>query len=313
MTSPNSYISGFSYRRYLAILTGVCGVGLILATSVSFLAIRLNWVGWQVAALYQYQLQKIEMNRNIDLLLVGDSSLGNAVDARQWSHKLNRKAVSLALTGVYGYAGSLNMIRRSLRRHPISAIVIVHTPDIVTRAPVAVGNLYTAETAADILTVPPRALAVAVASIANWQVISQLILDPLLRIPEPAVDLAVTDYVPQGPLLSSRKQMVNGRLDTTAIKSDNFIYLRQIADLCRAHVVNCIYMHGPLTDGICRNSGAYFTEVNTMIKNAGLQVVSTPICMPWEETGDSEDHVLPSEKEKYSLRILNLVQPMFAK
>ena len=69
------------------------------------------------------------------VVFVGDSSLGNAVNAQLFSQLSGSKATNLALTAGYGYQGTLQMIEAVLKhRHP-SDFVIVQTPEMMMRRP----------------------------------------------------------------------------------------------------------------------------------------------------------------------------------
>ena len=58
--------------------------------------------GFQI--LNNYQIKKTQTLQNIDTVFVGDSSLGNALDAQHFSSLSGKDSVNLALTGLYGYA-----------------------------------------------------------------------------------------------------------------------------------------------------------------------------------------------------------------
>ena len=110
MTFRSSSIFSSSYTRFLAVgaITWFCIVAAVMCAS--FVAIRYNLIHRQFGSLLDYQIEKLQGDQPIDILLVGDSSLGNSVDAKQWSHKTGKNVVSVALTGVYELYGSLNII-----------------------------------------------------------------------------------------------------------------------------------------------------------------------------------------------------------
>ncbi len=300
-------IAAHSIARYLA--SGVAGgLGAVLLVSlVSWLCLSHGLVGWHFAQLYRYQLAKLATSEPVALLLVGDSSLGNAVDARAWSSSLHEPVLSLALSGDYGYRGTLNMIRRTLRQHRPKAVVIFQTLDIATRKPKYEGQIYTAERVADLAGVPPLQLLATLAS-----------LDPPLSAlatafqgPEDMSALAATDYYPQAPA-GSRRQLWS--VDAPPLAADeirplDIASLGEIAALCRDSGIRCLYMHGPLVQPQCAGSAAYIGALNEQINSTGLEVVpGTPICMPRGEAGDAEDHVAPELKWRYSQRYLRLAR-----
>ena len=56
------------------------------------------------------------MNLIILILFCGDSSLGNSIDKRFFNKISNLKSENLSLTGSYGIAGSLGIIKRHIKK-----------------------------------------------------------------------------------------------------------------------------------------------------------------------------------------------------
>ena len=69
-----------------------------------------------------------------DVIFVGDSSLGNALDAKLWTSLSGRSATNLALSGSYGYAGSLVMIESVVKRHRPTDVIIMQTAEMMMRS-----------------------------------------------------------------------------------------------------------------------------------------------------------------------------------
>ncbi len=266
---------------------------------------------WHFKPLLKYQLSKLQQTSKIDVLLVGDSTLGYSIDAKQWSKDLDRSVVSVALTGIYGFGGSLNMIKRAARDHAISTAVIMHTPQLAVRPPGHEGYLYTAPDIAAVLAMPTAAL---------WEALRSMVPEALrLTVLQHVFARDVfgpttfpSDYIAQGPSLSSKPEPEPSPLSGDQFDPGNFDYLRQIAETCRASHIRCIYLHGPLTNAICRNSERYFTQLTALIMQAGLEIVPQPNCMPWQDTGDALDHLIAGKKADYSRHYLNLIRPLLS-
>ena len=75
------------------------------------------------------QLDKIKDNKNVEIAFVGDSSLGNAIDARLVGELTGKKTINAALTGSFAIQGSLNMARRIYQdnRNSLRTIVIMQS------------------------------------------------------------------------------------------------------------------------------------------------------------------------------------------
>lgn len=292
-------------------------VGAVIAVAVvgtaSWLCLSNGLVGWHFAQLYRYQLAKLAQAAPAadTVVLVGDSSLGNAVDARAWSAALQRPVLSLALTGDYGYQGTLNMLRRALRHGPVGLVVVFQTLDIATRKPAYDGQLYTAQHLGDLAGIPPLWLFSALAS-----------LDPLasavaaaLRDEEDMRAYAAVDYHPQAAA-GARRALAPVDApppQVERIRQDDLASLAQIAAVCRRHRVRCLYVHGPLIEPQCGRAAGYVRALSAAIERTGLAVVpDTPICLPRADAGDAEDHVAPERKAQYSDLYLHRLQSMLS-
>ena len=79
--------------------------------------------------LRQYQFAKLEtFQGDINTIIVGDSSAGNAIDAELFSELSQGKTINTSLTLSFGLVGSLNMSKQALAKHPeIKNIIIIQT------------------------------------------------------------------------------------------------------------------------------------------------------------------------------------------
>lgn len=284
---------------------------LIVVSMLSWMCLSTGIVGWHFAQLYRYQLAKIAApaSERPAIVLVGDSSLGNAVDARAWSAELQQPVISLALTGDYGYRGTLNMMRRALRSRQVATVIVFQTLDIATRKPAYDGQIYTAQRLGDLVGVPLLNLFDSLASLDPLQ--SALAL--LFSGHEDMSALEAVDYHPQAPAGQRRAlaPVDTPPLSPKRIRSKNLRTVADIASECRTHGVRCLYVNGPLIEPQCSGSAGYVQVLDEDIRRAGLTVVpDTPICMPRADAGDSEDHVAPEHKARYSELYLQRIRAM---
>jgi len=276
----------------------VVTVGLLSAAS--FLAIRAGGVEPERSGLLGFQLAKLEAAPDGAVLLVGDSSLGNAVDAAAWSQALRRSVVNAALTGEFGYPGSLNLVRRALRRFRPSLVVVFHTLEMPRRRNEWKGLVYTSETIGDLAEAPAWET---LAHLANLDLPAQGLERWLVgRKASPAALLA-TDYVPQrlpGPD-GPRPGVEGRRLVPADLREEAMRTLDAIGAACAVAGVPCLYAHGPYVEPFCSESRAFVAAAAARIEQAGLRVVAgTPHCMPRADAGDSEDHIAPEFEAAYS-------------
>lgn len=307
----NSSIS--SSRVYLTSLAAITAGFLLLLSLLSYLALRNGLTDFAFSDLYSYQLNKISTNDAVDVVFIGDSSLGNGVDAVRIAALTGKRAINLALTGAYGYGGTYNMLRRSLTRWRPALVVIMHTPDMMTRTASFDGFLYTALSTSDLFDVPPRAL---VATFANLDTIVSAGRRMLKAMTGAGRTSIENDYVRQGPPLVTTISSggVLGGIPPASLNREQLYYLERISGLCKEANVNCVYAHGPWLDTLCEYSREYFSVAAEAISRTGLRIVpNTPVCFPRQQMGDANDHVHPATKssatEAYLSRLVRAGLP----
>lgn len=84
--------------------------------------------------LVAHQVAKVDALKGGEVLLLGDSTLGNDVDARAFAAALGRPAVNLALVASFTTIGDYHLLERALERGTKpSAVVLFHTVDLWPR------------------------------------------------------------------------------------------------------------------------------------------------------------------------------------
>lgn len=299
----NSSISAFKAyadpaagSMYVKFVIAVVATVLVTNVALALIAIRFNLLSWQFASLFKYQIAKLESGPPIDILLVGDSSLGNAIDANWWSRKDNLVVVNVALTGAYGYAGSLQMLRRAAHNRGVKKVLVVQASDMMTRDISHEGALFSAETLDVLRDLPP-------AAVMPWLLSKDLPINMLEQsLNRKSIDGVKSweaDYVAQG---APKKSFDRVPVFTSAmVKPDKTYYLARLVAFCREFGIECYYAHGPLVSPLCVGSNEYFSRANDLIEKSGIRVLTlVPLCVPLEEIGDSSDHVRPAYKLKYT-------------
>lgn len=275
------------------------------AAALTVYGIRHRALTWHYTQLLRYQFDKLTRAGEIKILLVGDSSLGNAIDARAWSSALGKPVLSLALTGAYGYGGSLNMIRNALRHSKtIETIVLFHYTGMPKDPPSYHGMILTADRWEDLDLVP---FSDAWSSVINLSMAVNVAGSFFLR-SDRIEAFADADYVPQGPAMVEDPAQL--KFEPTEIREEHLHVLSAIAKLCEERSLRCLYVQGPVVNSICENSRDFIAATHQFAAKSGLQPVSeSPLCMPRNETGDTENHVAPQFKQAYSARYLRLIAP----
>ena len=83
----------------------------ILSVLIFLIPVLFNLYNSDEEKLIRYQLKKIK-NNNYNTIFLGDSSLGNLIDANQWEKLSNNSTGNLALFGVTSFYGAYKMLKK---------------------------------------------------------------------------------------------------------------------------------------------------------------------------------------------------------
>lgn len=295
--------------RYVAALLGFTAALLAAGAALTFGTSYLGRPPHEHIFLLTYQAAKLA-GPAVRTIFVGDSSLGNAIDVEVWSALSGHQAVNLALTGAFGYEGSYNFIRRSLKNLRPKNVIIMHAPNMMTR-PTSDSALAITSSPTDLpLWGKPHWLlnevfnATILTDSLRW-LWRDLILAGGRQRAAPAVAIE-SDYIRQGPQRPPPQEMMT----PNQIKPEKIKYYDLIGKLCVREGLNCLYLHGPLASPTCERSRSYFHAVADRLAASNIrQVTVMPICLALHELGDSEDHVRPMYKGDFTKAYYDLLKP----
>lgn len=311
----NSSTSSSDLRGYLVALACFC---LLLVSSVavfSAVSMRSGTMDLGFALLLKHQEDKLASAQKIDTVFVGDSSLGNSIDAALFSDLTQHPSINLALTGRFGYAGSTNMALRAARDLGAKNIIIMQSVEIASRPPGALGNAFTGDQRDRfspgnigsyidfiISEVAFRASIKGLSRKLRGKQRDQVIVDDYVAQTEPlSLQQAIKET---SPLLTS----------AAAIQEDAVLELKELAQSCKVLSLNCIFVHGPLLEYRCVRWKPYIEAVAASVTQMELTLANNgkPYCFPAEKLGDSGDHVAPQYKQEatrlYANTLLSLLR-----
>jgi hypothetical protein len=310
MTSHRSSISSSDLRRYLCIAVivflGAVG-GLLALSSVGY---GLGLVDASNRNVFDYQLNKIDRAGHADIIFVGDSSLGNSINANLFGSLSGTKTLNLALSGTYGLGASYNMIRRSVETNHPKVVIVMQSLKTMKRPEAAAGYFFTTDHP-DWADLSPIELAKVYLS---YRAASETIIE-IRRNGLKRMATAMTgDYVPQQihgtDRLKPAVEAAGEPLLPGMLSREQLRFVKRIGEFCKAQDLTCLYANGPIYDGYCKASAAYMTALNDAVEAAGLTVVKgTPLCVPIDEVGDAVDHVKPDFKDDYTRRYFAAIAP----
>ena len=294
----------FKYLTYL----------IIVCIAFSWFAIQNNLLGFAYTDLTNYQLSKINNVTHIDMAIVGDSSAGNAIDANLLGKTLNKKAVSLALTGSFGYGGSYIMAKKAIQKGA-KKILIVHTVDMITRPSYLDrrASVFLIRSFSDLLS-----LTDGIHHIIGLYLSKDIVTTAIKQTFKYLFSMEENhennrsnpseyDYIKQHNKINT--ESLNVKINTTLINNEKLYYLNKLSSYCNEKKVQCYYAHGPIHNSFCENNKEYLSRANSLIHDTGINLLSTKTyCMGDSEVGDSEDHIHPKYKNKSTEYYANLLR-----
>lgn len=249
--------------------------------------------------LYYYQLEKLKTNKSYSNLFIGDSSLGNAIDSNEFSILSSQKSVNCALTGLYGYAGSYNILKTAHKYNPnLKNIILIQTLDMQTREVAMDGYVRSFTSISDFTETDDK-----IGFIKSY--IQYIRSIPLLFWVKKD-NLLVNDYIKQNGLYEP--DSTQSSLSTSAINKNKIKYLIKIINYCLHNDLNIIYLHGPLYEEKISVSRNYIIEVNKLLNNKNITLIKQTISIKKNQLGDNEDHVHPKYKKKFTKIYYDLIK-----
>ena len=260
-------------------------------STLVFAGLQVKKVPFQV--LFDHQVSKLN-NTNAEIIFVGDSSLGNAINANLFSTLSGQTSQNYALTGAFGFKGSLSMAKAA-QNPKLKTIIIVQTLDMFKRA---VAKDYH----------PPKHVWGIDLSAYNFTALKAFVKALKNRKIAPDQKFSVhNDYIKQGKPKAA--DVIYSGMKATDINEEKIVELQKIADYCHKKKLRCVYAHGPIVEDVCLNSSNYIHVINDIIRGTGLPLTNPePICIPKSKLGDSKDHVRSPFKDEYTKKYFEFLK-----
>jgi len=210
------------------------------------------------------------------------------------------------LNGAYGSGGAYNMVRKVLEGHTPRLIVVMLSIDTLRRAEAFPGFFFSAEPAQLLTTSPIRALELYFSLKTARRVLDHAWKGRTNPPTNFRHDYIAQEGAPLGTAAST--EVAQNPLLPEMLAEQQLSYIARVAALCNERGVTCVYAHGPIFEGYCRQATNYVATLNEGIRAAGLEVVpQTPVCLELQEVGDSIDHVRSELKDAFTDRYFALL------
>ncbi len=258
--------------------------------------------------LYKYQINKIKISQNVATVFIGDSSLGNCIDGDYFSSITNSNSINLALTGMYGYAGSYNMLKKAISHNPLlKNVVIMQTIDMQARPISFKGYAFTMSSYFDFKELSVEYKLKSLMAFADVRDPIFIFFRNLFSIQKNNNDLLKNDYIKQG----AKKDFSNSEncFYPNQINSESNYFLIKIKKLCEDKGLNLIYIYGPLYARTVDCSQEYIKASNKSIQSTGVLLIDEIKSVNNCDLGDSQDHILPEKKHLYTKIYADILLP----
>lgn len=241
-----------------------------------------------------YQIQKIQKleSKNLDTIIVGDSSAGNAINAELFSKLTGQDTVNLSLTGSWGIVGSLGLIKKVYSIKPeIKSVIIIQTLDIWNR-PFSDNSIH------ELFSLNDRLNILGLKSIINNEInlkeikwFSKYIKKKLKNENFPKIDFA-NDY-----LMQKKKKQFKSFKSLKMISSGKIKEFKLLENFCNSKKLNCIFFNGPIHENVINKSEDFFLEYNSFMKKSNIIYFDKIFQYKDNIIGDSLDHISPDYKD----------------
>jgi hypothetical protein len=291
---------------------------IICVGGVSGVLYKKYWIDWDLhddpslGQLIRFQNEKIGNlpAGALDTIFVGDSSLGNAVDANYFNQISGAHSVNLALTGSFAYAGALVMLQEAAKSQPIKNVVLYFTIDALGRGNdqgyfFAGGSLFKA------LLDPAFSWR---DKLELFSLYANRLLDmrtAALYISEPGSasippSFYRDDYLMSDTRISLASDLVTKFRMPETIERQALPFLRSIAEMCRKRRWNCLYVHGTILARLVLTGEArsFTRKGNQLIREAGFHLVNDgPILLQDDDRGDTVYHLRRDRRRAFTRKL----------
>lgn len=301
MNFQNFYIlisSKINSKKFIYIFISIIFISLCLSLFLNRLDLTLT----NNDLIRKYQLSKIEkMNKDVYTIIVGDSSAGNAINAKYFSKLSGLKTENLSLTGSWGILGSLGILKKTIKKNKhIKNIIIIQTLDIWHRE-------YPTESFIELFPFNeiqktkhlPEAFSYYLNQKEIWWNIKYLFKKTI----NTKIDFE-NDYILQKDKKYSNnlKAIKTQSLNKLKISEGKIIELKMLQDFCLNNKLNCIFANGPIHQEIKDNSKLFNIYIKNHIKKMfEINFIDKIFSYANYKMGDSNDHVDVKYKDEVTL------------
>ena len=267
--------------------------------------------------LLEMQIDKINIinsSNNKNIIFLGDSSLGNSINASLWKNKKNLKTFNLALYGTLSYAGAYAVLE-NLNLKKIEKVYVM-------------GSYYNWSQN------PSRGYNYINSAINNQsyirKIFTQLNLRDFIKLLKININYIskkslgkIFFYVDERNIENDYIQQINEKKITKKILKNDVVklsgesfninkvkYLQKIFDVCKSSKIECIYLNGPIYNEICELDSfkEYLEKIKDILKKKNINKFNYDNCINYKLIGDQNDHIIANYKNQFTKNLNKLIE-----
>lgn len=275
-------------------------------------------------AVLKYQNAKIydPKNTDVETIIIGGSSAGNAINAKLFSELSGQKTLNLALVGSFGTEGNIMMAQKAVRQFPnLKNIIMIQSLDI-WRRPFSYQGVYSAMGSLHDIMLFPEDLQLVqkyFGYLFNTKIFFWWARDELLsligRKPEHITTIdADNDYLLQYADKYSnggKTAEIDHRIENSFNNLDKQKAFKSLDRFCGSLKQHCFFMHGPSIETLTANSSEEIERINNFISGAtSIRIMTQIFSYPPSMMGDSGDHMSPEFKAESTHKYFSILAPL---
>jgi hypothetical protein len=205
------------------------------------------------------------------------------------------------MTGLYGYAGSYNILKTTHKHHPeLKNVILMQTLQMQTKKIAMDGYVRTVNSVSDYTELEFED------KIQFLKAYMSYIKSIPVRFNKTNRNLISNDYIKQNKVYVP--DQFQKPFDIKNINPQKNKFLIKMIDYCSKNNLNLIYVHGPIYQEHLEQSKTYIETVNKNLDSTGITLIHTPVGIKKNHLGDNIDHVNPNYKKEYTSMYYELIK-----
>ena len=265
----------------------------------------------------QYQFTKFSSSKpDPETIILGDSSAGNAINAKLLTELSGQNTVNLALTGSFGLVGSYNMLRQAMRFFPqLKKVVILQSENTWNREILSQAyfdtakklnspkeNIYRTSYLIDMLEYRTHPKEI-------YQTIKYI----LRKNDGAPIDFSF-DYIEQNSDTYSNQRKIFNKEEKLSVgfSDSNKTIFKLIGEYCRDQKLQCVFAHGPILEDLYNNSSEQIQLIHGYLESQeSLIYLETDLTFPISMMGDTQEHIDTQFKDQVTQMYFERLWPLF--